>query len=106
VRFDELNMAYFIHEPSRTRRYASDTARFEEAHPAVTRDHALAEAKRCFNCGVCNQCELCMIYCPDVAIKRHSSGHGFSLSYKHCKGCGLCVAECPRGAMTMTREGL
>jgi NADPH-dependent glutamate synthase beta subunit-like oxidoreductase len=106
VRFDELNMAYFNHEPSRTRRYASDTARFEEAHPAVTRDHALAEAKRCFNCGVCNQCELCMIYCPDVAIKRHSSGHGFSLSYKHCKGCGLCVAECPRGAMTMTREGL
>jgi Pyruvate/2-oxoacid:ferredoxin oxidoreductase delta subunit len=47
-----------------------------------------------------------MIYCPDVAIKHHSSGHGFSLSYKHCKGCGLCVAECPRGAMTMTREGL
>jgi len=106
VRFDELNMAYFTHEPTRTRRYTADTASFEEAHPAVSRDRALAEAKRCFNCGVCNQCELCMIYCPDVAIKRHSSGHGFSLSYKHCKGCGLCVAECPRGAMTMTREGL
>jgi hypothetical protein len=30
----------------------------------------VAEAKRCFNCGVCNDCELCLIFCPDVAIRR------------------------------------
>ena len=98
VSFDELNMADFPHEPAVAGSLGADAT--------PTRDQALAEAKRCFNCGVCNDCELCMIYCPDVAIKKHSSGHGFSLSYKHCKGCGLCVAECPRGAMTMTREGL
>ena len=23
-----------------------------------------------------------------------------------CNGCGVCVEECPRGAMAMTREGL
>ncbi|MFI5370679.1 MAG: FAD-dependent oxidoreductase [Candidatus Eisenbacteria bacterium] len=109
VRFDELNMAYFTHAPSlpdRRREPAGDATPFEEADLGLSREDAMAEANRCFNCGVCNACELCMIYCPDVAIKRHSSGHGFSLSYKHCKGCGLCVAECPRGAMTMTREGL
>jgi 2-oxoacid:acceptor oxidoreductase delta subunit (pyruvate/2-ketoisovalerate family) len=54
---------------------------------------------------VCNSCELCLIFCPDVAITRRQAG-GFQISYKYCKGCGLCVAECPRGAMLMTREGL
>ena len=109
VRFDQLNMAYFAHAPATPDRHrtADDSGGdFGEANLGLTREQAVAEAKRCFNCGVCNDCELCMIYCPDVAIKHHSSGHGFSLSYKHCKGCGLCVAECPRGAMTMTREGL
>lgn len=109
VRFEQLNMAYFTHAaatPDRHRAPGEGGADFGEANLGLTRDQAVAEAKRCFNCGVCNDCELCMIYCPDVAIKRHPGGHGFSLSYKYCKGCGLCVAECPRGAMTMTREGL
>jgi len=109
VAFEQLNMAYFTHVPStpdRHRAPGDSGADFGEANLGLTREQAIAEAKRCFNCGVCNDCELCLIYCPDVAIKRHSSGHGFSLSYKYCKGCGLCVAECPRGAMTMTREGL
>ncbi len=109
VRFEQLNMAYFTHVPSapdRHRAPGESGADFGEANLGLAREQAIAEAKRCFNCGVCNDCDLCMIYCPDVAIKRHSSGHGFSLSYKYCKGCGLCVAECPRGAMTMTREGL
>ena len=26
------------------------------------------------------------------------------INYYHCKGCGLCAAECPRGAMAMSRE--
>lgn len=109
VRFDQLNMAYFTHEPSRPdahRAPGEAQADFGESNLGLAVDDAMAEAKRCFNCGVCNDCELCLVYCPDVAIKRHSSGHGFSLSYKYCKGCGLCVAECPRGAMAMTREGL
>jgi NADPH-dependent glutamate synthase beta subunit-like oxidoreductase/Pyruvate/2-oxoacid:ferredoxin oxidoreductase delta subunit len=109
VPFDQLNMAYFTHEPAAPDRHrlpGESGGDFGESNLGLSRDEALAESKRCFNCGVCNDCELCMVYCPDVAIKKHSSGHGFSLSYKYCKGCGLCVAECPRGAMTMTREGL
>ena len=109
VSFDQLNMAYFTHEPSAPDRHRSpgeSGADFAESNLGLTREAAMEEARRCFNCGVCNDCELCMVYCPDVAIKKHSSGHGFSLSYKYCKGCGLCVAECPRGAMAMTREGL
>jgi Pyruvate/2-oxoacid:ferredoxin oxidoreductase delta subunit len=29
---------------------------------------------------------------------------GFAIDYAHCKGCGICVAECPRGAMALVAE--
>ena len=109
VPFERLNMAHFTSVPGKPDRHRSFEERrssFAEANLGLTTNEALAEARRCFNCGVCNQCELCLIFCPDIAIKRHPNGHGFSLSYKYCKGCGICVEECPRGGMTMTREGL
>ena len=109
VPFERLNMAHFTSVPGKPDRHRSFEERrssFAEANLGLTTNEALAEARRCFNCGVCNQCELCLIFCPDIAIKRHPNGHGFSLSYKYCKGCGICVEECPRGTMTMTREGL
>jgi NADPH-dependent glutamate synthase beta subunit-like oxidoreductase len=109
VPFDMLNMAHFPkvpRNPDRLRPADELRSGFDEANLGLSTAAALAEAKRCFNCGVCNMCGLCMVFCPDVAIKPHASGHGYSLSYKYCKGCGVCVEECPRGAMTMTREGL
>ena len=65
---------------------------------------AIEEAERCLNCGVCNRCELCLIFCPDMAIHRREDGEGFEIDLRYCKGCGLCAAECPRGAMAMSRE--
>ena len=38
---------------------------------------AMEEARRCLNCGVCNDCELCLILCPDVAIARVPGNGGF-----------------------------
>jgi Pyruvate/2-oxoacid:ferredoxin oxidoreductase delta subunit len=69
-------------------------------------NEALAEAKRCCNCGVCNECELCVIYCADVAIRRSDGEARFEIDLDYCKGCGVCAEECPRGALSMTREGL
>jgi NADPH-dependent glutamate synthase beta subunit-like oxidoreductase len=108
VAFEQMNTAHFAHVPRFRDRYmTSDWTRhtFEEANLGLTRAEGVAEACRCFNCGVCNSCEVCLIFCPDAAITRASDG-GFHLSYKYCKGCGVCAAECPRCAMTMTREGL
>ena len=109
VSFDDLNTAYF--EPAGAHpdlHVAPATARagFAEANQGLSPAAARAEALRCFNCGVCNQCEVCLIFCPDVAISRRADGLGFDIAYDYCKGCGLCAAECPRGAMAMTREGL
>jgi NADPH-dependent glutamate synthase beta subunit-like oxidoreductase len=107
VPFERLNLAHFTSVPGKPDRHRSFEERrssFAEANLGLTPNEALAEARRCFNCGVCNQCELCLAFCPDIAIRRHPDGHGFSRSEPHCKGCGICVEECPRGAMVMTKE--
>jgi 2-oxoacid:acceptor oxidoreductase delta subunit (pyruvate/2-ketoisovalerate family) len=109
VAFEDLNLEHFTSVPRHTDRRLSieDSKRgFAEVNRGLTWGHGLDEARRCFNCGVCNRCELCMIYCPDLAISRRADGTGFDINYDYCKGCGICNAECPRGAMMMTREGL
>lgn len=109
VGFDGINTAHFAAVPRHADRSAATTAgpdAFAEVNRGLDWDAALAEARRCFNCAVCNECELCLILCPDVAIRRRADGHGFEIDLDYCKGCGICAAECPRGAMVMTREGL
>ena len=108
VSYEQLNTAHFASVPRFRDRYmTAEWTRntFREANLGLTREAGVVEACRCFNCGVCNSCEVCLIFCPDAAITRASDG-GYHLSYKYCKGCGVCAAECPRCALTMTREGL
>jgi 2-oxoacid:acceptor oxidoreductase delta subunit (pyruvate/2-ketoisovalerate family) len=105
VGFDELNVAHYERAPRREDRLTGANG-FSEVNLGLSWDSALAEARRCFNCAVCNECELCLIFCPDAAITRRADGHGFDIDLNYCKGCGLCAAECPRGAIVMTREGL
>jgi 2-oxoacid:acceptor oxidoreductase delta subunit (pyruvate/2-ketoisovalerate family) len=107
VRPADLNPSYFEHRPRHRDRFlpAERTRRaFGEANRGLTADAARAEAERCFHCAVCNGCEVCLVFCPDVAIRRDGEGR-MRIDDAHCKGCGICAAECPRGAITMTREG-
>jgi 2-oxoacid:acceptor oxidoreductase delta subunit (pyruvate/2-ketoisovalerate family) len=111
VAFDGMNMAHFGHAPRHAEHVVSDGTGtrpldFAEVNLGLTPMEALEEARRCFNCAVCNECELCLIFCPDVAITRQPEGHGFDIDLNYCKGCGVCAMECPRGAIVMTREGL
>jgi len=57
------------------------------------------EAERCFSCGHCTRCDTCLLYCPDAVI--HRTDTGYRIDENYCKGCGMCVAECPRDAMEM-----
>jgi len=63
---------------------------------------ALDEASRCFSCGTCIACDTCVVVCPDLAVRR--TGDGYAVLGDYCKGCGLCVAECPTGSMDMVEE--
>lgn len=65
-------------------------------------EQALAETERCFSCGTCIHCDNCVSYCPDMAVQREDGGYVVLADY--CKGCGLCVKECPTGSMKMLEE--
>ena len=65
-------------------------------------EQALAEAGRCFSCGECTFCDNCFNYCPDMAVRRVAGGYAIAEDY--CKGCGLCVRECPTGSIVMREE--
>ncbi|HEX9692037.1 MAG TPA: NAD(P)-binding protein [Gemmatimonadales bacterium] len=104
----EINFNHFSHERRHADRFVGNSEvleRFGEVNQGLGSVEALEEAGRCFNCAVCNECELCLIFCPDVAITRRPDGR-FAIDLDYCKGCGVCAVECPRGAIIMTKEGI
>ena len=108
VRFEDLNTVYFEEEPrpqQEQRPAAERVTTFEEVNLGYSADVALAEAQRCFSCGTCNECDNCLIFCPDVAVLRGpSDDEPFVFNYDYCKGCGICVSECPRRAISFEEE--
>jgi NADPH-dependent glutamate synthase beta subunit-like oxidoreductase len=104
VPFSELNNSYFKRQSRKAREklpVAGRTADFSEVTPGLSPAAALYEAKRCFNCGVCNLCDNCFLYCPDLAISARPDRQGYQINYDYCKGCCICVEECPRGALSL-----
>jgi Pyruvate/2-oxoacid:ferredoxin oxidoreductase delta subunit len=65
------------------------------------REWALQEAERCLSCGTCNLCLKCVSYCPDASIRPDREKDTVAVDLDHCKGCGICAYECPRGVITM-----
>jgi NADPH-dependent glutamate synthase beta subunit-like oxidoreductase/Pyruvate/2-oxoacid:ferredoxin oxidoreductase delta subunit len=107
VHFEEINLDYFEQrnrvKPTRALPVGSLKGDFTEIEKDLSMDSALSEAKRCFKCGYCNQCLNCYVFCPDAAISVTSSRDPV-VDYDHCKGCGICVRECPRGTICEIRE--
>ncbi len=75
---------------------------FKEVQQVLSNEAAIAESNRCFSCGSCIYCDSCFYHCPDMAITR--LGKGYEIKSDFCKGCGLCVAECPTGSIVMHEE--
>jgi NADPH-dependent glutamate synthase beta subunit-like oxidoreductase len=108
VSFEDINTFYFpTQEPGERNKVDAEVRRsgFTEIRLGLTDEQALAQAKRCFSCGSCIECDNCSIFCPDMAIIKDSDA---PLYYKvldqYCKGCGCCLEECPRGAMGVKEE--
>jgi len=52
----------------------------------------------------CIKCGKCWMVCPDAAIKQRKEDGKFEINYDYCKGCLLCVKECPVKAITSQLE--
>ncbi len=103
--FDKINTAYQIRAARQRQANTEPAVRlqsFDEVQQPLDIDAALAEASRCFSCGTCTYCDNCYFYCPDMAITKLD--HGYLVNADYCKGCGLCVAECPTGSVQMIGE--
>lgn len=107
VSYQEINTDYFQFEPRviQPRLLIEErTSSFDEIELKISANTAMREAGRCFNCGICNNCDNCYLFCPDVCILRGRDMTERHIDYDYCKGCGLCVVECPRNAMTLGEE--
>jgi NADPH-dependent glutamate synthase beta subunit-like oxidoreductase len=107
--FDTLNPWYYGDAPA-TMRPSLETVRrtstFEEVVQGLDETNALYEARRCLSCGNCFECDNCYGVCPDNAVIKLGPGKRFRFNLDYCKGCGVCVAECPCGAIEMVPEAI
>jgi NADPH-dependent glutamate synthase beta subunit-like oxidoreductase len=116
VRFKDINIDYFS-TSKRARGGVLDPRTsldsFSEVEAALETAEAGKQAERCFNCGICNDCDNCRTFCPEVAVKAGRAGRrdwaaetgvDRSVNEDYCKGCGICVTECPRSAMVIEEQ--
>ena len=105
--YDKLNTWYYSDAPKQ-RRPRLEAARrvgtFDEVVGGLDESTALFEARRCLSCGNCFECDNCYGVCPDNAIIKLGPGKRYEIDYDFCKGCSLCVAECPAGAISVVPE--
>ncbi len=105
--FDKLNTWYYTDAPHAIRPKLDKIRRqstFDEVVMGLDEDTALFEARRCMSCGNCFECDYCYGVCPDNAVVQLGAGLRYAFDYDYCKGCGICVSECPCGAIAFVPE--
>ncbi len=79
---------------------------FEERLDPLGEKQAIDEAKRCMSCGMCFECDNCVVYCPQTAVfrvpkKEATLGRYVATDYGKCIGCHVCKDVCPTGYIQM-----
>ena len=79
---------------------------FEERIIGFTEEQAKKEGERCMSCGMCFECDNCVIYCPQDAVHRvpkaeRTVGRYVYTDYTRCIGCHICADVCPTGYIKM-----
>ena len=104
---DRLNLWYYEDAPRMLRPRLEAARRrttFDEVVGGLGTDEALFEARRCMSCGNCFECDNCYGMCPDNAVIKLGPGQRYRFDLDYCKGCGICVQECPCGAIDLIPE--
>jgi NADPH-dependent glutamate synthase beta subunit-like oxidoreductase/Pyruvate/2-oxoacid:ferredoxin oxidoreductase delta subunit len=108
---DKLFLGHFKYEPRYKRKESVPTAEevlghFEERVYGLPEEETVAEAKRCMSCGMCFECDNCVIFCPQDAVYKvkkdqHTMGRYVDTYYDRCIGCHICADVCPTGYIQM-----
>ena len=108
---DELFLGHFDFTPRIKRKEEVPSAddvlgHFHERLIALDEDQAKGEAERCMSCGMCFECDNCVIFCPQDAVYRvkkteATTGRYVATDYDRCIGCHICADVCPTGYIKM-----
>ncbi len=108
---DELFLGHFKYEDRHIRKEHDITdesvlGSFGERIEGLSEEEAVQEADRCMSCGMCFECDNCVIYCPQDAIFRvkkteSTMGRYVDTDYTKCIGCHICEDVCPSGYIRM-----
>ena len=109
IKSDALFLAHFPATPriARTERRLAEI--FSEGGTRImplNEAQAVAEAKRFMSCGLCLECDNCVVFCPQVAVKKvprdqKALGYYVTTDYTRCIGCHICADVCPAGYIQM-----
>jgi len=108
---DELFLGHFEVTPRHKRSEDVPSAddvlgHFKERMQGLDDETAQKEADRCMSCGLCFECDNCVIYCPQDAVYRvpkaeATTGRYVATDYSRCIGCHICHDVCPTGYIQM-----
>jgi len=108
---EELFLGHFQYTPRNKREeihISSDEVlgNFTERMKGLNDAQAIAEGKRCMSCGMCFECDNCVVFCPQDAVQRTpkkeaTTGRYVYTEYSRCIGCHICADVCPTGYINM-----
>ncbi len=108
---DELFLGHFNYQPRILRKEEVPSSEevlghFRERVIGLSAEEAIEEAKRCMSCGMCFECDNCVIFCPQDAVfrvdkKSSTTGRYVDTDYAKCIGCHICADVCPTGYIKM-----
>ncbi|MGD8910524.1 MAG: NAD(P)-binding protein [Chromatiales bacterium] len=108
---DDLFLGHFSYTPRLLRSEDVPSAEevlhhFKERMSGLNTEQAQQEAKRCMSCGMCFECDNCVVFCPQDAVFRvkkneATTGRYVDTDYNKCIGCHVCTDVCPTGYIQM-----
>ncbi len=107
IPFEDLGSYYFPHVPQLKRSHRKIdkvVGDYKEILQKLDQETTQKESERCMSCGLCFECNECMLYCPQEAItkfKKNPIGEVMFTIYDKCVGCHICAEVCPCGYIHM-----
>ncbi len=111
IKTDKMFLGHFQYTPRHLREEIPVSAddvlhHFTERTKGLSEEEAREEADRCMSCGLCFECDNCVIFCPQDAVYRvkkdeATTGRYVATDYARCVGCHICSDVCPTGYIDM-----